>query len=42
MRLITPERVLESVRAVLDGHAAKDNLVEIAGVRDLKSKAARR
>ncbi len=42
MRMITPERVLESVRAVLDGHAAKDNLVEIAGVRNLKSKASRR
>ncbi len=42
MRMITPERVLESVRAVLDGHAAKENLVEIAGVRNLGSKASGR
>jgi ADP-heptose:LPS heptosyltransferase len=34
MRLITPERVLESVRAALDGEAEKQALVHIAGVRD--------
>jgi ADP-heptose:LPS heptosyltransferase len=34
MRLITPERVLESVRAALDGEAEKQDLVHIAGVRD--------
>jgi len=34
MRLITPERVLESVRAALDGEAEKPVLVHIAGVRD--------
>lgn len=33
MRMITPERVLESVRSVLDGEAAKPMLVRIAGVR---------
>jgi len=42
MRMITPERVLESVRMVLDRESAKDNLVEIAGVRSLQGKASRR
>jgi ADP-heptose:LPS heptosyltransferase len=34
MRLITPERVLESVRAALEGETVKHDLVHIAGVRD--------
>ncbi len=34
MRLITPERVLESVRAALEGETEKQGLVHIAGVRD--------
>jgi ADP-heptose:LPS heptosyltransferase len=34
MRMITPERVLESIRAVLDSEAEKPYLVHIAGVRD--------
>jgi ADP-heptose:LPS heptosyltransferase len=34
MRLITPERVLGSVRAALDGEVEKPVLVHIAGVRD--------
>lgn len=34
MRMITPERVLESVRWVLGGETAKPMLVRIAGVRE--------
>jgi len=34
MRLITPERVLDSVRAALDGEVEKPVFVHIAGVRD--------
>lgn len=34
MRMITPERVMQSVRAVLGGTASKRNIVQIAGARE--------
>jgi ADP-heptose:LPS heptosyltransferase len=41
MRMITPERVLESVRAVLDRQTVQLGLVQIAGARGVSRRIAR-